>query len=46
MMEKATFISLSPLSPNCTDEFDSGTCESDPDYMKTICNNNTICGKS
>lgn len=46
LKDSAALSSLSPVSPNCTAEFNEGTCEYDPDFMKTICNNNTICGRS
>lgn len=45
-MDSAALSSLSPVSPNCTAEVNEGTCEYDPDFMKKICNNNTICGRS
>ncbi len=47
LMDRATLLSLPPVSPDCAAEVVEGTCESDPDYVKAICNNNnTICGRS
>lgn len=43
-MDTASLFNLSHVSPNCTAELRQGTCESDPKYMKAICNS-SVCGR-